>query len=205
MYPNAKFPEFIEDSASAVAWAKKNMPLLCGCDKLYVGGSSAGGYITMMLCFDQKYLKAVGMSNSDIAGYWHDAGQPTFHFNVLRNEGYDPRRVIVDEHAPLYFVGLEKEYPTMQKFRDEFVVDEELLGRLRTMAVRDSVKLEGGEEEYRRSIPALSLQLKALLARDLWDMSEYMEIMNTRDDNFAKAYELVRQSKMDAVLMRCKE
>lgn len=114
MYPDAKFPEFIEDSASAVAWAKKNMPLLCGCDKLYVGGSSAGGYITMMLCFDQKYLKAVGMSNSDIAGYWHDAGQPTFHFNVLKNEGYDPRRVIVDEHAPLYFVGLEKEYPTMR-------------------------------------------------------------------------------------------
>ena len=93
----------------------------------------------------------------------------------------------------------------MQKFRDEFVVDEELLGRLRTMAVRDSVKLEGGEEEYRRSIPALSLQLKALLARDLWDMSEYMEIINTRDDNFAKAYELVRQSKMDAVLMRRKK
>lgn len=100
---------------------------------------------------------------------------------------------------------LQKEYPTMQKFRDEFVVDEELLGRLRTMAVRDSVKLEGGEEEYRRSIPALSLQLKALLARDLWDMSEYMEIINTRDDNFAKAYELVRQSKMDAVLMRRKK
>ena len=24
MYPDAKFPEFIEDSASAVAWAKKN-------------------------------------------------------------------------------------------------------------------------------------------------------------------------------------
>ena len=125
MYPNAKFPEFIEDSASAVSWAKKNMPSLCGCDKLYVGGSSAGGYITMMLCFDQKYLKAVGMSNSDIAGYWHDAGQPTFHFNVLRNEGYDPRRVIVDEHAPLYFVGLEKEYPTMR-----FVVsDNDMTGR----------------------------------------------------------------------------
>ena len=114
MYPNAKFPEFIEDSAEAVAWAKKNMPSLCGCDKLYVGGSSAGGYISMMLCFDQRYLNAVGLSNADIAGYWHDAGQPTFHFNVLKSEGYDSRRVIVDEHAPLYFVGLEKEYPTMR-------------------------------------------------------------------------------------------
>ena len=114
MYPNAKFPEFIEDSAQAIAWAKKNIEKLCGCDKLYVGGSSAGGYITMMLCFDKRYLEAVGLTNADIAGYWHDAGQPTFHFNVLKYEGYDPRRVIVDEHAPLYFVGLEKEYPTMR-------------------------------------------------------------------------------------------
>lgn len=59
MYPNARFPEFIEDSAEAVAWAKKNMLSLCGCDKLYVGGSSAGGYISMMLCFDKHYLNAV--------------------------------------------------------------------------------------------------------------------------------------------------
>ena len=114
LYPNARFPEFIEDSAEAVAWAKRKMSSLFGCDKLYVGGSSAGGYISMMLCFDKQYLEAVGLSNKDIAGYWHDAGQPTFHFNVLKYEGYDPRRVIVDEHAPLYFVGLEEEYPPMR-------------------------------------------------------------------------------------------
>lgn len=97
---------------------------------------------------------------------------------------------------------LQKSYPTMKKFNDKFVVDEALLGRLRGMAERDSVKPEGGEEEYRRSIPMLSLQMKALLARDLWDMSEYMQIINTTDDNFLKAYELLLQRDMDAVLQK---
>ena len=125
MYPNARFPEFISDSAQACAWAKKNMQGLCRCDKLYVGGSSAGGYISMMLCFDKRYYDAVGISNSDIAGYWHDAGQPTNHFNVLKYEGFDSRRVIIDERAPLYFVGIEKEYPPMR-----FIVsDNDMTGR----------------------------------------------------------------------------
>jgi carboxyl-terminal processing protease len=98
--------------------------------------------------------------------------------------------------------ALQKNYPTMRKFINEFVVDEALLGRLRSMAERDSVKLEGGEEEYQRSIPMLSLQMKALLARDLWDMSEYMEVINTKDDNFLKAYELLQERNIDAVLLK---
>lgn len=98
--------------------------------------------------------------------------------------------------------ALQKSYPTMKKFNDNFVVDEALLGRLRSMAERDSVKLEGGDEEYQRSVPMLSLQMKALLARDLWDMSEYMQIINTKDDNFLKAYELLQQRDVDAVLLK---
>ncbi len=114
MYPNAKYPEFIMDSAEAVAWAVNNIEKLCGCKKLYVGGDSAGGYLSMMLCFDKRYYEAFGISNADISGYFHDAGQPTAHFNVLKYGGIDPRRVIVDETAPLYHIGLEESYPPMR-------------------------------------------------------------------------------------------
>ena len=114
MYPNAAYPDFICDAAEAVAWANKYMKEEIGCDKLYVGGSSAGGYLSMMLCFDKKYLASVGLDNSAIAGYFHDAGQPTAHFKVLQNKGIDKRRIIVDETAPLYFVGLEEDYPRMR-------------------------------------------------------------------------------------------
>ena len=113
MYPDAKFPDYIEDAAASVAWLLKNIPEYGNCSGLYVGGSSAGGYLSMMLCFDTRYLTAQGVEPMQIAGYLHDAGQPTAHFNMLSKQGVDGRRVIVDETAPMYFVGLEKEYPPM--------------------------------------------------------------------------------------------
>lgn len=113
MYPQAKYPEFIEDAAMAVAWIKNNIENYGKCDGVFVGGSSAGGYLSMMLCFDERYLMKAGLSASDVSGYVHDAGQPTAHFNVLRYGGTDPRRVIVDESAPLFYVGMKENYPPM--------------------------------------------------------------------------------------------
>lgn len=114
MYPSAKYPDFICDAAKAVAWANKYMRDELGCDRLFVSGTSAGGYLSMMLCFDKRYLESVGLDNSSISGYYHDAGQPTSHFNVLKYAGIDSRRVIVDETAPLYYVGTEDTYPPMR-------------------------------------------------------------------------------------------
>lgn len=113
MYPTAVFPEFIRDAAAAVAWTYKNINNYGKCTKFYVGGSSAGGYISMMLCFNKAYLAPYGINPADIDGFIHDAGQPTSHFNVLREKGIDSRRVIVDETAPMYFIGLEPEYAPM--------------------------------------------------------------------------------------------
>ena len=113
MYPDAKYPDFVEDAASAVAWVVKNIGSYGKSQGIYVGGSSAGGYLSMMLCFDPQYLGAHGIKPTDIAGYVHDAGQPTAHFNVLKERGVDSRRIIVDETAPLYFVGLAESYAPM--------------------------------------------------------------------------------------------
>lgn len=117
-YPDAKYPDFINDGAAVVAWAKENMGKYGKVTSFYVGGSSAGAYITQMLCFNEEYLKNVGMSNADIDGYYHDAGQPTVHFKVLRERGIDKRAVVIDESAPLYYVR-ETSYPPM-----EFVVSD---------------------------------------------------------------------------------
>jgi len=113
MYPDAKFPDYIEDCACAVRYIKDHVGEYGTCRRLYVGGSSAGGYISMMLCFDSRYLGAVGMQPTDIAAYIHDAGQPTAHFRVLQEFGKDSRRVIVDETAPMYFVGTAEQYAPM--------------------------------------------------------------------------------------------
>lgn len=74
MYPKAKYPDVICDAAQAVAWTCKYIRQELGCNRLYVGGSSAGGYLSMMLCFNRQYLADVGLDNSSISGYFHDAG-----------------------------------------------------------------------------------------------------------------------------------
>lgn len=125
LYPNAKYPEFIEDSAAAISWVFNNIESYGTQKGIYVGGSSAGGYLSMMLCFNKSFLKPYGISPMDISGFFHDAGQPTAHFNVLRERGIDSRRVIVDETAPLYYVGVDEKYPPMRLI----VSDNDMEGR----------------------------------------------------------------------------
>ena len=113
MYPAAHYPDFLVDCAKAVAWTFENIGTYGNATEIYVGGSSAGGYISQMLCFDDSWLSAHEIKPSDIAGYVHDAGQPTCHFNVLRERGLDTKRVIIDESAPLYHISDQRSYSPM--------------------------------------------------------------------------------------------
>lgn len=111
MYPNAKYPDFIFDCAEGVAFLKSKLGEKI--TRLFVGGTSAGGYISMMLCFNGEYLSRFGASIDEIDGFIHDAGQPTVHFNVLKERGEDTRRVVIDGAAPLYHIGGAEKYPPM--------------------------------------------------------------------------------------------
>lgn len=115
MYPEARFPDYIEDSAAAISFVMKECSEYFEPNGIFVGGSSAGGYLSMMLCFADKYLASHGIAPTDIDGYFHDAGQPTNHFNYLKYErGVDPRRIVVDEAAPVYYIGDAKKYSPMR-------------------------------------------------------------------------------------------
>lgn len=120
MYPDASYPDFIRDAAAAVNWVATHIHEYGQCEKLFIGGSSAGGYLSMMLCFDAQWLAPYQIPPERIGGFIHDAGQPTCHFNVLRERGIDSRRVIVDEASPLYHIGKAEAYPPMQ-----FIVSDE--------------------------------------------------------------------------------
>ena len=113
MYPRAVYPQFICDAAEAVSWVYDNIGKYGNCEGIYIGGSSAGAYISMMLCFDGKYLASYKIPEEVICGYIHDAGQPTTHFNVLRERGIDSRRIVVDNAAPLFHIGKAAKYPPM--------------------------------------------------------------------------------------------
>ena len=150
LYPEAKYPEFIEDSAEVVAWVKQNIDKYCRMQSLYVGGSSAGAHLSMVLCFDERWLGKYGIRPMDIQGFFHDAGQPTCHFNMLKERGIDPRRIMVDETAPMFYVGMAEEYPPM-KF---IVSDDDMKNRYEeTMLMISALRTYGHTE------PEVSLQV----------------------------------------------
>lgn len=143
MYPSAKYPDFIQDAAAAAAWVKNHIGEYGNCGRVFIGGSSAGGYLSMMLCFDKSWLGAHNLEPMDFAGFYHDAGQPTAHFTVLKHSGIDPKRIIIDQTAPLYHIGKDPQYPPMH-----FVVsDNDMKNRYeQTMLVLSTLKHFGYDQ-----------------------------------------------------------
>ena len=107
MYPDAKFPQFIEDAAAAVAFLRNDKELKKSVDRVFVSGQSAGAYLTMMLCLEPRFLKNAGADPEGIDGYISDSAQQTVHFNVLRERGQDTRLERIDEAAPLFYVNAD--------------------------------------------------------------------------------------------------
>lgn len=67
--PKVKFPAFVEDAASAIAWAHNNAGKYQGDPaKLYIMGHSAGAHIMMMAALDKQWLAKDGLDPSVIAG-----------------------------------------------------------------------------------------------------------------------------------------
>ena len=109
--------------------------------------------------------------------------------------------------ASLHYLDENREellskYTSIDEFDKDFVVDDRYMAILNEQALKDSVKLKGGDEELERSLPELQKQLKMYIARDLWDMSDFIMMFNKYNDTFLKAYELVRSRNMDKVLMK---
>lgn len=111
MYPSAHFPDYLDDCAEAFAYIMHNSSEYGSFSAYYIGGSSAGGYISQMLYFDRTYLTSLGIDPDSVNGYVFDAGQPTTHFNVLRERGIDTRAIRIDDAAPLYYIDSSVEYP----------------------------------------------------------------------------------------------
>ncbi|AOZ04328.1 carboxylesterase (plasmid) [Cupriavidus sp. USMAHM13] len=68
-YPQVRFPEFADDAAEAVHWARHHAAGL-GADPgaLYLMGHSAGAQIAALLATDARYLARQGMAKTALAG-----------------------------------------------------------------------------------------------------------------------------------------
>lgn len=93
----------------------------------------------------------------------------------------------VDQHRK----QLQKQYPTFAKFVREFDVPQQLVDAVIRSGEKEKVKPKD-KEELQTTLPAVKNQLKALVARDLWDMNEYFQIINETNDIVLKAVELMK-------------
>ncbi|NOZ48300.1 MAG: S41 family peptidase [Chlorobi bacterium] len=84
---------------------------------------------------------------------------------------------------------LEKKYPDFKTFKEKFPVDDAMMEKLYSFA--EEQKLKRNEKDIEISSDNMSIQLKALIARTLWNSNEYFEIINQLDPIFKKAYEAI--------------
>ena len=115
LYPNAKFPQYLIEAAHAVKYVFDHIKEYGGStNDIYISGQSAGAWLTLMLCFNDEYLKSAGVDKSMIKGWISDSAQPTSHFNVMKYEkGIDPSLQRIDEFAPLYYVNKDTKFSNL--------------------------------------------------------------------------------------------
>jgi acetyl esterase/lipase len=90
LHPDAKYPAYIQDAAASVAWVKNNIAKYGGNpNAVFVGGHSAGAYLTLMLGLNESYLADFGMGLKDISGLIPLAAQTLTHYTVRKEMGID--------------------------------------------------------------------------------------------------------------------
>ena len=85
---------------------------------------------------------------------------------------------------------LLRKYKDFETFNGLFHVNDELLDQLVEKGVAADVKYD--EKFFAEAKPMLMLQIKALIARDLWSMNEYFQVMNEQNESVLKAISILQ-------------
>lgn len=91
--------------------------------------------------------------------------------------------------------ALLKEYKTFEDFKAGFVVDEKMYEDFLSTAEKSKVT-RSGDDEYYYPDENIKIQIKALMARNLWDSNTYFQVINKLDDELIQAVELLEDGSM---------
>jgi carboxyl-terminal processing protease len=92
----------------------------------------------------------------------------------------------VDSHRK----ELHKRWQDFDDFKQNFEVPQSLVDEVLAEGTKQKIEPKD-DAELEKTLPYLRLQLKALIARDLWDMSEYFSVFNERSEIVKKALEVM--------------
>lgn len=98
LYPEVRYPDFLTDSAQALAFGLDQVTRLGGDPKrVFVMGHSAGGYNAAMLALDARWLKAAGHAPGELAGWIGLAGP----YDFFPTDNPDAQPVFFHPNYPL--------------------------------------------------------------------------------------------------------
>lgn len=84
------------------------------------------------------------------------------------------------------------QYVDFEKFDEEFDVTDSMIDDFRALAEKEGVTWN--EEQFERSAPLIKLQIKALIARNEWNMENYYQVVLKEDKVVNKAMEILNDS-----------
>jgi len=97
LYPEVRYPDFVEDSAQAVAFGLDHAAQWDGDPKrVFVMGHSAGGYNAAMVALDARWLAATRHAPQDLAGWIGLAGP----YDFFPTDNPDAQPVFFHPHYP---------------------------------------------------------------------------------------------------------
>ena len=105
------------------------------------------------------------------------------------------KRILVD--ANLRYLAkhrneLKQKFPTFEDFRRKYEVPNEVIDNILAEA-KKALKDKYPKDEEQKTTELLKRMLRALAARDLWDMNEYFAIIYEDDDIVNKAIQLMEE------------
>lgn len=103
----------------------------------------------------------------------------------------------VDEHRK----ELKAEYPTEESFLNNFTVTDAMMNEVVRLGEADSVRFS--QEGYDRSLPVMKTVIKAMLGRDLFDVSTYYKVVNpVLNPPFREAMDLINDRRRYSDLLK---
>ena len=104
------------------------------------------------------------------------------------------------DYAMLHRDELKTNYPDYHQYLDQFDVSPSMIDDLKQVATQEKIKWN--DEEYLRSEKYIKMQVKALIARNVWEMQQYYEVTLREDPGIAKALQVLTNDKEYRRLLR---
>lgn len=110
-----------------------------------------------------------------------------YHRNVVA-KGVMPQ--LAAEYSEKNKTEILTQYRREKNFIEEYQVSDSLMVQLTNLASQEGVEFNA--DEYEKSKPLMSLQMKALIARDLYEQSSYYKVINTEaNESLTRALEII--------------